>query len=48
MLSSHSFDPSILRAYDIRGLVDKTLHPQDALAIGLSFGTILKRQNLSN
>lgn len=47
MLSSHSFDPSILRAYDIRGLVDKTLHPQDALAIGLSFGTILKRQNLS-
>ena len=37
----HIFDPSILRAYDIRGVLDKTLSIKDAFAIGLSFGTIV-------
>ena len=46
MFTAHHFDPSILRAYDIRGLVDQTLHTEDALAIGLSFGTQLSRQGL--
>ena len=36
----HRFDPSILREYDIRGIVGKTLSPADALAIGRTMGTI--------
>lgn len=39
----HEFDPTILREYDIRGIVDKTLKNEDALAIGKSFGTIVRR-----
>ena len=30
----HRFDPTILREYDIRGIVGKTLFPADAQAIG--------------
>ncbi|MEY2927201.1 MAG: hypothetical protein RL367_1678, partial [Pseudomonadota bacterium] len=41
---SHSFNRSILREYDIRGIVGKTLSAVDALAIGRSFGTILRRE----
>jgi phosphomannomutase len=37
----HRFDPTILREYDIRGIVGKTLSADDAWAIGRSFGTIL-------
>src|SRR5580658_1372585 len=37
----HRFDPTILREYDIRGIVGETLSPADAWAIGRSFGTIL-------
>lgn len=40
-MSSHIFDPSILRAYDIRGIYGKTLTIRDAEAIGLAFGTDL-------
>ncbi|KPF92748.1 phosphomannomutase [Novosphingobium sp. AAP83] len=35
----HSFDPSILREYDIRGVFGETLGPDDAHAIGRSFAT---------
>ena len=35
-------DPTILREYDIRGLVGGTLRNEDAAAIGRTFGTILK------
>ena len=35
----HRFDPSILREYDIRGVFGETLGPDDARAIGRSFGT---------
>ncbi len=37
----HRFHPTILREYDIRGIVGETLGPADARAIGLSFGTIV-------
>ncbi len=41
---SHSFDPTSLREYDIRGVVGKTLHPADAFAIGRVFGSIVAGQ----
>ena len=40
---SHSFDPTILREYDIRGVIGETLEADDARAIGRSFGSLLKR-----
>jgi phosphomannomutase len=41
--TDHKFDSTILREYDIRGIVGKTLHPADANAIGRAFGTMVKR-----
>jgi len=38
---SHRFDPTILREYDIRGIVGETLHPADARAIGGAFAAAL-------
>ena len=40
---SHTFDPTTLREYDIRGVVGRTLHPADAFAIGRAFGSIVAR-----
>jgi len=42
--TAHKFDSTILREYDIRGVVGKTLHPADAGAIGRAFGTLVKRK----
>lgn len=42
-MSKHTFNPQVLREYDIRGDVDVTLGEKDAYAIGLSFGTLIKR-----
>jgi len=39
----HNFHPSILRAYDIRGIVDKTINVNDAHYIGRAFGTYVAR-----
>ncbi|KQM68016.1 phosphomannomutase [Sphingomonas sp. Leaf17] len=39
----HVFDPSVLREYDIRGTVGRTLGTADATAIGRSFATRLRR-----
>ena len=39
----HHFDPTVLREYDIRGIVGKTLHKADAYAIGRAFGTVVAR-----
>lgn len=39
----HSFNPTILREYDIRGIVGETLFAEDAFAIGKAFGTRVKR-----
>lgn len=38
---NHTFHPSVLREYDIRGIVGETLHPADAYAIGRSFGNVV-------
>ena len=37
----HTFDPTVLREYDIRGIVGATLHAADAFAIGRCFGSIV-------
>jgi phosphomannomutase len=39
----HDFDPTSLREYDIRGIVDRTLSTADAFAIGRCFGTVVAR-----
>jgi len=39
----HTFDPTSLREYDIRGVVGRTLHPADAFAIGRCFGSVVAR-----
>ncbi len=40
---SHRFDPTILREYDMRGVVGRTLFEKDAHALGRSFATRLRR-----
>lgn len=40
---THQFDPTVLREYDIRGIIGETLGADDARAIGRSFGTLLRR-----
>ena len=47
-MSAHIFDPTILRAYDIRGIVGETLTAADAFAIGLCFITIQKDRGFGN
>ena len=39
----HAFDQTVLREYDIRGIVGKTLKPEDAFAIGRCFGSVVTR-----
>ncbi len=41
-MTAHQFHPSVLREYDIRGIVGKTLGAADAAAIGKAYGTIVK------
>src|SRR5215471_5979431 len=38
----HQFDPTILREYDIRGIVGKTLSAADAHAIGRAYAILLR------
>ncbi|MBI5163941.1 MAG: phosphomannomutase/phosphoglucomutase [Magnetospirillum sp.] len=40
---THNFHPTILREYDIRGIVGETLFAADAFAIGKAFGTKVRR-----
>ncbi|MDP3906376.1 phosphoglucomutase/phosphomannomutase PgmG [Novosphingobium sp.] len=40
---AHRFHRSILREYDVRGVVGETLGPDDAHAIGRSFATMVRR-----
>ncbi len=40
--AGHRFEPTILREYDIRGIVGETLFEADAAAIGRSFATRLR------
>ncbi len=39
--TGHKFHPTILREYDIRGVVGETLTSADALALGRTFGSLL-------
>ena len=39
---SHAFDATILREYDIRGIIGETLGADDARAIGRTFGSMLR------
>jgi len=40
---THNFHPTMLREYDIRGVVGDTLSDKDATAIGRSFATMIRR-----
>ncbi len=42
-MTTHTFDPSILREYDVRGVVGRTLDAADAHALGRSFATRVRR-----
>jgi len=41
LAGGHLFEPTILREYDIRGIVDSTLSEADATAIGRAFASIV-------
>lgn len=40
---THQFHPTVLREYDIRGIIGETLGTADARAIGRGFATLLRR-----
>jgi phosphomannomutase len=41
---TRSFHPTVLREYDIRGIVGTTLTVEDARTLGLAYGTLLRRE----
>src|SRR3546814_7754122 len=43
MPMTHDFHPTMLREYDIRGIVGDTMTEADAHAIGRSFATLIRR-----
>ncbi|UUX49150.1 phosphomannomutase/phosphoglucomutase [Nisaea acidiphila] len=42
-MSAHQFPPTILREYDVRGVIGETLTADDARALGRAFGTRVVR-----
>jgi phosphomannomutase len=40
----HQFDRTVLREYDIRGVIGRTIGAADYRAVGAAFGTIVRRQ----
>ncbi|MEX1147904.1 MAG: phosphomannomutase/phosphoglucomutase, partial [Sphingomonadales bacterium] len=44
MSDQHRFTPTILREYDVRGIVGTTLDITDARALGRAFGTMVRRR----
>lgn len=42
-MTAHNFHETVLREYDVRGIVDETLSVADATALGKAFGTHVKR-----
>lgn len=46
-LSAHAFNTKILREYDIRGTVGKTLSAKDALLLGQRFGQMMQKQGMT-
>ena len=45
MTGPHRFNPTVLREYDVRGIVGETLSKDDAYALGRRFGTVVRRNN---
>jgi len=43
--NAYDFDPTILRAYDIRGIIGETLSDDDAYALGRSYASYLFSKN---
>jgi phosphomannomutase len=43
MTDAHTLDATILREYDIRGIVGSNLNPEDVQAIGHGFGTFIAK-----
>ena len=43
-MAGHRFHPSILRAYDARGIVGETLHEADAYHLGRAFAEVARQQ----
>ena len=41
----HTFDNTILRSYDIRGIYGKTLLEEDAFMLGFFFGITVRKEN---
>ena len=41
----HTFDNTILRSYDIRGIYGKTLSDEDAFMLGFFFGITVREKN---
>ena len=41
------FHNSILRAYDIRGIIGETLNTEDAYALGYKFSCFVRKKNIS-
>ena len=42
MTEARTLNPTILREYDIRGIVGETLNPEDARVVGRAFGTLVR------
>lgn len=42
-MTSHQFHPTVLREYDVRGIVGDTVGEADALALGRAIGTTVRR-----
>ncbi len=40
----HRFDPTVLREYDVRGVVGETITAADAYALGRAFGSLARRR----
>jgi phosphomannomutase len=40
----HRFDPTVLREYDVRGIVGETITDADAFALGRAFGSLARRR----
>ena len=47
-MNNHRFDPTLLREYDIRGIVGDTLTEADAYAVGRAFGSMVARAGRPN
>ncbi len=45
MSGPHRFNPTVLREYDVRGVVGETLSTDDAYALGRCFGTVVRRND---